>query len=88
MLPVGFSVWTKQMCGQEQGLPKMAAYDGLRVAHGGQVNASIPSQHHLYICRYTAELLGRQRCLHRQRLRSKKRLQYFGDAILFHAMCC
>jgi hypothetical protein len=51
----------EQVTGGEEGFAKVARHDVFGIADGGEVDAGIPAQEYIDVCRYMLELRGRQK---------------------------
>src|SRR5712692_4229703 len=48
----------EEMAGGKQGFAEVAGDDLVRLAHGGEVDAGIPAEEYIDVCRYLSQLRG------------------------------
>ena len=67
------------MAGCEEAFAEVAGDDLFGVADGGEIDAGVPFQKYIDVCRYTLKL-----CFGQHRGGRKKRAEQFGDAAGVH----
>jgi len=81
-----FPIWflREEVAGGEEGFAEVAGDDFFWIADGGEIDAGVPAEEYIDICRYTIELsLGEHRLLVAalsEMTRREEGLEQFGDA--------